>query len=275
MGGPQRRGGSRGYFVTLEGGEGTGKSTLLEALAERAEATGVAVVRCREPGGTALGEQVREALLGAKAGYDLLTGREREVLKLIVEGLSNRGIADELCISVTTVASHKARIMTKLNARSRTDLIRSAIEEPPDPRAELLLFAAARAQLVAEVIRPALASGALVLCDRYADSTVAYQCYGRELPRSIVDGANAAATAGLTPDLTLLLDLPVEEGLRRAGGGGDYIELEAVEFHERVRAGYLQEARAAPGRWLVLDARQGPAALAAAAWERVEKLLEG
>lgn len=263
---------SRGRLVTIEGGEGAGKSTLLDGLAERAEAAGETLLRCREPGGTALGERVREALLGARGGSELLTPREREVFQLIVEGLSKQRIADELVISVHTVAAHKARIMSKLNARTMSELTRYAIEEPPDPRAELLLFAAARAQLVAEVIRPALASGALVLCDRFADSTLAYQCHGRGLPREIVDGANGAATGGLTPDLTLLLDLPVEQGLRRASGG-DYIEREAVAFHERVRAGYLQEARREPGRWLLLDATLAAEKLVEAAWERLQELL--
>ncbi|MYD64407.1 MAG: dTMP kinase, partial [Chloroflexi bacterium] len=155
--------GAAGRFVTIEGGEGTGKTTLLAALAERSRSGGLDVVTCREPGGTALGERLRTALLGADGAA-------------------------------------------------------------PDPRAELLVFAAARAQLVAEVIRPALERGALVLCDRYADSTTAYQHHGRGLPRETVVAVNAAATGGLTPDLTLLLDLPATEGLRRAGRAGDYME---------------------------------------------------
>ena len=169
----------RGRFVTLEGGEGAGKSTLLATLAERARSgegssggsrlrsilraraseADDQVVTCREPGGTWLGERLREALLGAPS------------------------------------------------------------TEPPDARAELLVFAAARAQLVAEVIRPALERGALVLCDRYGDSMVAYQHYGRGIEREAVDAANAVAMGGLMPDLTVLLDLPPYEGLRRAGRG--------------------------------------------------------
>ena len=205
-----------GHFVTIEGGEGAGKSTLLDCLATRAEEIGVAVVRCREPGGTVLGERMREALLG--------------------------GSEDEP-------------------------------SPPPDPVAELLLFVAARAQLMSEVIRPARASGALVICDRFADSTIAYQHHGRGLPREIVENANAVATGGLTPDLTLLLDLPIEVGLRRVRGGGDYIERDTVGFHERVREGYLEEARRTSARWLVLDATLVPSALETLAWKRLEKLL--
>jgi len=199
-----------GCFVTIEGGEGAGKSTLLDALAERARTAGFEVVTCREPGGTALGERLREALLGSGG-------------------------------------------------------------PAPDARAELLVFAAARAQLVAEVIRPALERGALVLCDRFADSTTAYQHHGRRLPRDTVDAVNAAATDGLTPDLTLLLDLPPAAGLRRAGRAGDYMEREDLAFHERVRAGYLDLAASEPDRWRVLDASRVAAELADDAWGAVRR----
>ena len=200
-----------GLFVTIEGGEGAGKSTLLAALAERAERSGLRVVRCREPGGTDLGERVRAWLLDGAAA--------------------------------------------------------------PSPRAELLAFAAARAELVSEVIRPALAEGALVLCDRFTDSTIAYQHHGRGIARPAVDAANAVATGGLRPVHTLLLDLPPEVGLRRAGaGGGDRIEREPLAFHERVRAGFLELAAAEPERWLVLDATRPPAELAERAWRRFAAL---
>ena len=199
----------RGLFVTIEGGEGAGKSTLIEALAERARSSGGEVVTCREPGGTALGERVRAWLLQPDATHA--------------------------------------------------------------PRAELLAFGAARAELVSEVIAPALEGGALVLCDRFADSTVAYQHFGRGLARPAVDAVNALATHGVWPDLTVLLDLPPSEGLRRAAADdGDYIEREPVAFHERVRAGFLELAAADPGRWLVLDATGTPADLADDAWQGVE-----
>ncbi|MBE0408922.1 MAG: dTMP kinase [Anaerolineales bacterium] len=124
------------------------------------------------------------------------------------------------------------------------------------PRTETLLFQASRAQLVEECIRPHLAKGGVVLCDRYADSTIAYQGYGYKVDikqvRAIVD----FATGCLTPDLTLLLDLDVEEGLRRRAGGGSINRLDAYElaFHQRVRDGYLLLANADPGRWVVVDA---------------------
>ena len=196
-----------GCFVTIEGGEGAGKSTLLGALVERARAGGAEVVACREPGGTALGERLREALLGAPAA--------------------------------------------------------------PDGRAELLVFAAARAQLVADVIRPALARGTIVVCDRYTDSTVAYQHHGRGIARAAVDAANEVATGGLAPALTLLLDIAPGVGLRRAGSASDYFERERLDFHERVRAGYLELARAQPQRWRVLDATRPAAELAAAGWSEL------
>jgi dTMP kinase len=125
-----------------------------------------------------------------------------------------------------------------------------------DHIAELLLFEAARAHLVARVIRPALERGAIVVCDRFAASSVAYQGFGRGLGRDVVEHANAIATGGLTADLTLLLDLPVETGLaRRAGdGAANHFDRETVAFHERVRAGFLELAREAPSAWCVIDA---------------------
>jgi dTMP kinase len=124
------------------------------------------------------------------------------------------------------------------------------------PLAELLLFEAARAHLVATVIRPALERGAWVLCDRFSASSVAYQGFGRGLGRELVERANAIATAGLEPDLVLLLDLPAEVGLaRRADEGAEnHFDREALAFHERVRAGYLELARGDPDRWRVIDA---------------------
>jgi dTMP kinase len=124
------------------------------------------------------------------------------------------------------------------------------------PRTETLLFQASRAQLVEECIRPHLAKGGVVLCDRYADSTIAYQGYGYKVDieqvRAIVD----FATGRLTPDLTLLLDINAEQGLQRRAGEGDINRLDAYElaFHQRVRDGYLQMALTDPGRWVVIDA---------------------
>ena len=123
--------------------------------------------------------------------------------------------------------------------------------------AEVLLYSASRAQLVAEVIRPALAAGRIVLCDRYADSTMAYQGYGRGLDRAMLAALTTIATGGLTPDLTLLLDMDVDRGLSRRRDEGEEmnrLDLEAVEFHCRVRAGYLALAAAEPARWARIDA---------------------
>ena len=204
----------RGVFVTLEGGEGAGKSTQLAALARLVTDAGREVVTCREPGGTALGERLRTALFAT------------------VEG-----------------------------------------EPPPAPEAELLVFTAARAQLVAEVIRPALTRSAVVICDRFADSTIAYQQYGRGLDATVVEAANRAATGGLTPDLTVLLDLAPEHAFTRGERGLDYLERLGIEFHRRVRRGFLELAAAEPARWLVLDATHPEQQVTWAAWQRLEALL--
>ncbi|MBX7252064.1 MAG: dTMP kinase [Candidatus Promineofilum sp.] len=183
-------------FITLEGPEGAGKTTQLRGLAEFLRGRGFHVVTTREPGGTAIGDQIRHVL------HD----------------------TDNAAMS---------------------------------PTAEVLLYAASRAQLVAEVIRPALAAGHVVLCDRYADSTMAYQGYGRGLDRGNLAALTAIATGGLRPDLTLLLDLDVERGLARRRDMGEEmnrLDLETVEFHRRVREGYLALAAAEPARWLRIDA---------------------
>jgi len=144
-----------------------------------------------------------------------------------------------------------------------------------DPLAELLLFEAARAELVALVIQPALAAGRDVLCDRFAGSSVAYQGFGRGLGRDIVEQANAFATGGLAPHLTLLLDVPVEAGLGRREEAGDanHFDLEAIAFHERVRQGYLELAREAPDAWHIIDATQPFERVAEEAWSAVERAL--
>jgi len=183
-------------FITLEGPEGAGKTTQLRDLAGFLRHRGLSVVTTREPGGTAIGDQVRHVL---------------------------------------------------------HDTANAAMS----PTAEVLLYAASRAQLVAEVIRPALAAGHIVLCDRYADSTTAYQGYGRGLNRDDLAALTAIATGGLRPDLTLLLDLEVERGLARRRDRGEEmnrLDLETVEFHRRVRDGYLALAAAEPARWLRINA---------------------
>jgi dTMP kinase len=198
-----------GLFVTLEGGEGVGKSTLQMALVERAETVGREVVFSREPGGTPLGERLRAALF-------------------------------------------------------------ESADDETDPTAELLVFEAARAQLVADVIRPALQRGALVICDRFADSSVAYQHHGRGLSLELVSRLNESAAGALAPDLTILLDLDPAEGARRRGTAGDYLEREDADFHERVRNGFLELATAQPARWLVIDAAQPLESVVEAAWSKIQ-----
>ena len=160
----------------------------------------------------------------------------------------------------------------------------------------MLLFEAARSEVVDKVIKPSLTKGIDVICDRFIDSTMAYQGYGRGVSRSLIQTVNEAVIQGCKPGLTLLLDIDPNEGLSRAGegSGGDAIEghwqsslaLDAVEqpagkrvggrdlaFHVRVRDGYLALAKAEPERWLVLDARQSPDLIAEAIWQRVEALV--
>lgn len=142
------------------------------------------------------------------------------------------------------------------------DAVRAVLLDPAHtemrPEAEILLFSAARAQLVGQLIRPQLTGGGVVICDRFADSTLAYQGYGRQLDLARLRQITAFATGGLTPDLTVCLDLPVLEGLRRKQGGDqaewNRMERERIDFHERVREGFLSLAAAEPARWLVLDA---------------------
>jgi dTMP kinase len=213
-----------GFFLTLEGVEGSGKSTQQALLARRLRGAGLVVLEVREPGGTPLGESLRPLLLHAQGA-------------------------------------------------------------PPAPPAELFLYLAGRAQLAAEVIGPALAGGQVVLCDRFADSTAAYQGHGRGMDLELIARLNRLATAGVWPDLTVLLDLDPAAGLARlagragAGGGAagpgglDRFEREALAFHRRVRDGYLALARAEPDRFLVVDAAQDPAAIAASLWPQVEARL--
>ena len=145
-----------------------------------------------------------------------------------------------------------------------------------DPYTELFLFLAARSDHTARVIAPALEAGRIVVCDRFADSTVAYQGYGRGLDPRLLQRLNRLATRGLRPDVIFLLDLPVEEGLARQGKAGndrDAIGRETAAFHGRVREGYRALAAADPRRWVVLDARRPLDGLAEEAWRRVERVL--
>jgi dTMP kinase len=142
------------------------------------------------------------------------------------------------------------------------------------PLTELLLFNASRAQLVSEIIRPNLGKGNFVICDRYTDSTIAYQSYGRGLDLEVVKIINNIATQGLKPDLTVLLDIPVAVGLaRKRLNKQDRFEQEDSTFHQRVREGYLKLTASDPERWLVIDASQSKAKIREIIWQRVSRLL--
>jgi len=143
------------------------------------------------------------------------------------------------------------------------------------PLAELLMFNASRVLLIDEVIRPELKKGKVVICDRYADSTIAYQSYGRGLDLQIVTAINNVATRGLKPDLTILLDISAEEGLARkkAQKRRDRFEQENIAFHQRVRKGYLELAVNDPGHWMMIDATQPKKKIEEVIWQKVSRLL--
>lgn len=164
---------------------------------------------------------------------------------------------------------------TPAGRRWRAVLLDEQPGEELSPRAEALLYAADRAQHVDTVIRPALARGAVVLTDRFADSTLAYQGAGRRVALDETSRVNDYATGGLTPDLTVLLDLPAETGLARSGAGSDRMESEPVEFHERVCREFRALAQRDPARYLVLDATQPVERVARLVRERVQPLLTG
>ncbi len=155
-----------------------------------------------------------------------------------------------------------------------SDLVKWAQETAISPLTELLLFNASRAQHVKEVIRPALDESSVVICDRFDDSTTAYQSYGRGLDLETVKKINDTATGGLRPDLTVLLDISFEDGLaRKSGEKLDRFEQEDMDFHRRVREGYLKLAGEEPGRWLVIDATQSRESITEIIRDRVESLL--
>lgn len=203
-------GAARGLFVTVEGGEGAGKSTQVGLLAERLRAAGAAVVTTREPGGTVGAEAIRE---------------------LIVHGPAERW----------------------------------------RPLSEVYLFLAARDDHLHRAIRPALERGAWVVCDRFADSTRVYQGHADGLGLELVDALQAPLLEGFRPDLTVLLDLPVEVGLARAAarGGTARFEEKGRGYHERVREGFLLLAAREPARFAVVDASAEPGTVAEAVWAAV------
>jgi dTMP kinase len=200
-----------GVFITFEGPEGGGKTTQITGLETALRTAGYAITRTREPGGDAVGEQVRHLLLHGNVGAE----------------------------------------------------------------AELLLFAAARAQNVQQVVLPALNAGHIVLCDRFTDSTLAYQGYGRGLPEDLIRRINTFATGGLIPHRTFLLDLPPAVGLaRQPKEEQDRLDREALAFHERVRTGFLALADAEPERIVRLDAAQSAEIVAAELHAAVFALLK-
>ena len=160
--------------------------------------------------------------------------------------------------------------------RKLARLVKWAEDTCISPLTELLMFNASRTQLVTEVIQPNLKDGKVIICDRYADSTTAYQSYGRGLDLEVVRVINSTATRELKPDLTVLLDMPVEEGLaRKRAKKRDRFEQEDIAFHHRVREGYLRLAAGEPERWLVIDASQSKEEIAEVIWQRVRRLLSG
>jgi dTMP kinase len=176
-----------------------------------------------------------------------------------------RHLADWLCAQGANVLLTREPGGTEISEQIRC-ILHDLKNKAMQPRAEILLYSAARAQLVAEKIRPHLVAGGVVLSDRYADSTLAYQGYGHGLELETLRLITAFATDRLRPDLTLLFDVDAETGLRRRlAGGGEWNRLDdyALAFHQRVRAGYLELARAEPDRWVKLDATQDVTALEA------------
>jgi len=187
------------FFITIEGPDGSGKSTQAQLLTDHLAGQGYDILMTREPGGTEIGDQIRRVIMS----------------------LANQRMS---------------------------------------PQAEFLLFSASRAQLVREVIRPKLAAGGVVVCDRFYDSSLAYQGYGHQLDLGQLRSITEFVTDGLVPDLTLLLDLPSQVGLerRRIAGRWDRLDNYDLDFHRRVQKGYLELARADPRRWVVIDATRSP-----------------
>jgi len=188
----------KGFFITLEGPDGCGKTCQIPALAEYLRGRGWNILTTREPGGTEISEQIRNVIMS----------------------MANKGM---------------------------------------HPRTEILLFQSSRAQLVEQVIRPALEAGKIIICDRYADSTMAYQGYGHRTDLAFLRQLLDFATGSLKPDLTILLDLDVEVGLRRRlKGGGEWNRLDDYDmpFHKRVRDGYHQLVEQDPARWVTVNADQ-------------------
>ncbi|MDP1722785.1 MAG: dTMP kinase [Candidatus Gottesmanbacteria bacterium] len=205
----------RGFFITIEGGEGAGKSIQVEILASHLREEGYPIVVTREPGGTRIGEQIR-AITHNQENVDM------------------------------------------------------------ESTTEAYLMAAARAQHVAQIIEPAIASGKIVLCDRYVDSSIAYQGYGRKLGADTIAGLNALAINGAKPDLTLLLSVTPEVGNKRRTKSAktkDRLDLQQHDFYSRVHDGYLALAKKDPNRYVVIDAEKSIVQVAQTIWDEVHTRL--
>ena len=189
------------------------------------------------------------------------------------KSLQTRALYRKLCrLDIPTILIHEPG-STPLGERL-THLLKWAHSTSISPLTELMLFNASRAQLLDEVIRPALKAGKIVICDRYTDSTVAYQGYGRKIDFDTIKNINDMATGGQKPDLTVLLDIPVDEGFaRKTAQEPDRFEKEAKAFHQRVRKGYLRLASEEPQRWLVIDARIAKEKIKQIIWKKVSGLL--
>ena len=191
------------------------------------------------------------------------------------EGIEGSGKSTQLSMTAQRLGG-RAVVTKEPGGTAIGRALREVLLDPASrgltPMAELLLYFADRAQNVAEVVRPGLSEGRVVLCDRYVESSLAYQGYGRGLPAEAILSLAGLATDGLRPDLIVLLDLPVEEGLARVGrrGSHDRLESEKVAFHQRVRDGYLELMAADPDRWLRLDATAEPGTVFTRLWEALE-----
>ncbi|MGC9364510.1 MAG: dTMP kinase [Fidelibacterota bacterium] len=205
---------NKGLFITFEGIDGSGKTTQINALIDRLQAAGLSYLLLREPGGTEIGEKIRDILLDKNHHH--------------------------MC-AIT----------------------------------ELLLYSASRYQLTESRIIPALADGHIVICDRFYDSTTAYQGYGRGIDLDFIRRLNRVATKSLVPDLTFILDISLDERHRRLGQKSlDRLEQEAVDFHKRVRSGFIKMAEAEPERFVLLDGHQKPRALSQQIWNHIQLIKE-
>lgn len=206
---------TRGFLVTFEGSEGSGKSTQISRIADRFEDAGYEVVVTREPGGTPIGEEIRHILMHASESENMT------------------------------------------------------------PETELLLFAASRAQLVREVINPAVEEGMIVLCDRFMDSTTVYQGVARNIQSEPVSMINQFAVGDMIPDVTVVIDLDAEVGIsrvkHRANDLPDRMEQENIQFYQKVRNGYLMLAKAMPERFVVVDGELPRTELEMVIWKELRK----